>query len=78
VNLPAQFHGFWEDFAATSAADPTLRFVDAFHEWKAGPRQSLIDKIDTNMKSLIWLSDSAMESRHELNIAAWPAGRIVR
>jgi uncharacterized protein YhfF len=31
VEVPAQHHSFWQDFAATQAADPTPRFLEAFY-----------------------------------------------
>jgi uncharacterized protein YhfF len=31
VDIPAQLRGFWQDFAATRASDPTPRFLEAFY-----------------------------------------------
>lgn len=35
--------------------------------WKAGPRSELVDRIETYMNTLLWASESAIESLRELN-----------
>ncbi|BBB65720.1 hypothetical protein UNDYM_1467 [Undibacterium sp. YM2] len=45
---------------------------DAFYgssEWKNGPRAELVDRIETYMNTLIWLSEDAIISMRELNKA---------
>ncbi len=39
-------------------------------EWKTGPRSDLVDRIDTYVNTLIWASDSAIDSLRELNRTA--------
>lgn len=36
-------------------------------EWKNGPRADLVDRIDTYMNTLVWMSDEAIASIRELN-----------
>jgi quinol monooxygenase YgiN len=36
-------------------------------EWKSGPRSELVDKIQTYVNTLLWASESAVDSMRELN-----------
>lgn len=38
-------------------------------EWKNGPRAALVDRIDTYLNTLVWLSDEGINSMRELNKA---------
>ncbi|MFZ6757018.1 NIPSNAP family protein [Undibacterium sp. Ji50W] len=38
-------------------------------EWKDGPRKELVDRIDSYLNTLIWLSAEAIDSMRELNQA---------
>ncbi|MBI1773053.1 MAG: NIPSNAP family protein [Burkholderiales bacterium] len=45
---------------------------DAFYgsaEWKNGPRAELVDRIETYMNTLVWLSNEGVDSMRELNKA---------
>ena len=37
-------------------------------DWWLGPRRELVDRIQTYMNTLLWLSDSAVASMRELNL----------
>lgn len=36
-------------------------------DWRLGPRRELVDRIQTYVNTLLWLSDSAVASMRELN-----------
>jgi hypothetical protein len=36
-------------------------------DWKLGPRSELVDRIQTYMNTLIWVSETALVSMRELN-----------
>ena len=36
-------------------------------EWKDGPRKELVDRLDSYMNTLIWVSQEAINSMRELN-----------
>lgn len=43
---------------------------DAFYgssEWKLGPRSELVDRIDTYLNTLVWVSEVAVASMRDLN-----------
>ncbi|MFZ6873423.1 NIPSNAP family protein [Undibacterium sp. Di27W] len=39
----------------------------ASSEWKDGPRKELVDRLDSYMNTLIWVSQEAINSMRELN-----------
>ena len=40
------------------------------NDWQLGPRSELVDRIETYMNTLIWVSDSALASIRDLNHSA--------
>ena len=48
---------------------------DAFYgspAWRNGPREAVIGKIETFLDTVLWLSDAAIESLRQLNVAPEP------
>lgn len=37
------------------------------NDWRHGPRAELVDRIETYVNTLLWVSDSAVDSMRELN-----------
>jgi hypothetical protein len=46
------------------------------HQWKEGPRSALIDRIDTYLNTLVWLSPQAIEEMRLNNMPSAHHGTV--
>ena len=58
-----------------SLADRTARqeAVYGSEAWLTGPREALVGRIESHLNTLLWLSDSAVESMRTLNPISAPS-----
>ena len=54
-------------YASREALDREQAEFYGSEDWKLGPRSELVDRIETYMNTLIWLSEPALASMRELN-----------